>query len=128
MATQGGEDAPRDFSEILGDMPDEEEIVFNDSLRQKEASALNSIMSNSDFLDRCQKKLGLDAVSQIKTVHHGLGEESKIGQAVEAVVTKYGAPHLMPSAIGERISDDSACFSLLNLLRYAGAETAAKTE
>eukprot|EP00930_Biecheleria_cincta_P062842 TRINITY_DN48292_c0_g1_i1.p2 TRINITY_DN48292_c0_g1~~TRINITY_DN48292_c0_g1_i1.p2 ORF type:complete len:141 (-),score=25.65 TRINITY_DN48292_c0_g1_i1:45-413(-) len=116
----------RDFSEIAADMPDEEEIVFDNAMREADADALSKLMQDTAFLGRCGQCLGTDKVAELQNIHGGLGPPSNVGKLVEAVVSKYGAPHLRPTEIDGRVDNDTACFSLLNLLRYAANEQ--KTE
>lgn len=98
----------RDFGDIAADMPDEEEIVFDGPMKAAEAAALTSLMR-------------AEAVELAQQVYKKLGSSEHVGEAVEAVVTKYGAPHLRPTDIEGRSEQDTACWSLINLLKYAAA-------
>ncbi|CAL1151865.1 unnamed protein product [Cladocopium goreaui] len=111
----------RDFGDIAADMPDEEEIVFDGPMKAAEAAALTSLMNNSSFLTRCSQRCGAEAVELAQQVYKKLGSSEHVGEAVEAVVTKYGAPHLRPTDIEGRSEQDTACWSLINLLKYAAA-------
>ncbi|CAK9105514.1 unnamed protein product [Durusdinium trenchii] len=104
-------------------MPEEEEIVFDGSMKAAEAAALTSLMHDSAFLTRCTRRCGPEAVELAQQVYEQLSsQEEAVGMAVEAVVTKYGAPHLRPTDIQSRSEQDTACWSLINLLKYAAAE------
>eukprot|EP00435_Cladocopium_sp_Y103_P056162 s236_g18.t2 len=116
----------RDFGDIAADMPDEEEIVFDGPMKAAEAAALTSLMNNSSFLTRCSQRCGAEAATNPAKhgqVYEKLGSSEHVGEAVEAVVTKYGAPHLRPTDIEGRSEQDTACWSLINLLKYAAACT-----
>eukprot|EP00438_Fugacium_kawagutii_P007327 Skav235721 [mRNA] locus=scaffold280:661261:666025:+ [translate_table: standard] len=113
------EEDARDFSEIGADMPDEEEIVFDSKMRAAEAAALTSLMNDNSFLTRCSQRCGVEAVEIAQQAYKNLSSE--LGESVEAVVTKYGAPHLRPTDIQGRSEQDTACWSLINLLKYAAA-------
>mmetsp|Transcript_116247 Transcript_116247/g.248668 ORF Transcript_116247/g.248668 Transcript_116247/m.248668 type:complete len:160 (+) Transcript_116247:95-574(+) len=116
------EGRPRDFSEIAADMPDEEELVWDAGMREADAKALSALMANEPFLERCERKCGVENMAAIRKSHEVVSARD-VGQAVESVVEHYGAPHLRPTSIAERASDeasaDGACWSMLNLLRYA---------
>eukprot|EP00913_Durusdinium_trenchii_P004751 g4412.t1 len=90
----------RDFSEIAADMPEEEEIVFDGSMKAAEAAALTSLMHDSAFLTRCTRRCGPEAVELAQQVYEQLSSQEE--------------------AVGSE--QDTACWSLINLLKYAAAE------
>ncbi|CAK0844597.1 unnamed protein product [Prorocentrum cordatum] len=93
-------DGCRDFAEIGADMPDEEDVVFDDAMREADAAALAALMSNEAFLARCRKCCGESNAEGIQSNHRAL-DGAAVGEVVEKVVTTYGAPHLRPVAILE---------------------------
>mmetsp|Transcript_11510 Transcript_11510/g.19104 ORF Transcript_11510/g.19104 Transcript_11510/m.19104 type:complete len:149 (-) Transcript_11510:29-475(-) len=128
-AADGGEEREeeevRDFAEIGADLPDEEEIVFDSDMKEADASALSTLMCNEEFLARCEHRCGPGNVATMRDIYSKL-KEKNVGDLSEAVVTKYGAPHLRPVSILGRSSDegtaDGACWSSFNFLKYAAAE------
>merc|ERR1712060_749645 len=108
-------------------MPDEEDLVYDDDMRTADVAALATIMMHSEFMARCERRLGVEKLAQMQENHSKIdGEEGKhVGQIVEEVVTTYEAPHLRPVSILERAGDenaaDPACYSLMSLLNYAVA-------
>mmetsp|Transcript_9419 Transcript_9419/g.24399 ORF Transcript_9419/g.24399 Transcript_9419/m.24399 type:complete len:138 (-) Transcript_9419:119-532(-) len=115
-------DEARDFSEIAADLPDDEDIEFNDDMRQADNKALEAVMADAAIMQRCERRLGVDNMAALWRNHHSLAS-SDMGQVVEAVVTTYGAPHLRPTSIQERLAEEStadgACWSLLSFFNYA---------
>ncbi|CAJ1349790.1 unnamed protein product [Effrenium voratum] len=95
------------------------EIIFDEPMKAAEASALTTLMSDASFLTRCTERCGAETVEKIQQIYGKLESSKSLGQAVEAVVTKYGAPHLRPTDIQTRAEDDTACWSVVNLLKYA---------
>merc|ERR1712039_1090965 len=108
-------------------MDDDEDIVYDDDMRAAEAAALSSLMSDSEFMARCERKLGVESLQTMRTQHEAIlaSEDKQVGKIIEEVVNTYGAPHLRAVAIldraGEEATADPACYSLKTLLNYSKA-------
>mmetsp|Transcript_26371 Transcript_26371/g.85172 ORF Transcript_26371/g.85172 Transcript_26371/m.85172 type:complete len:118 (+) Transcript_26371:225-578(+) len=110
-------------------MPDDEDVVFDDAMRESDVSALSKLMADMSFQERCSKTCGAEKMDQFRANHRKV-ESGDVGRVVEAVVNLYGAPHLRPSTILEKAADENAatgaCWSLVTFMQYAAARSAAE--
>jgi hypothetical protein len=122
-------------------------LAVDDASRHAEARALALLMSNEAFLSRCKAVLGGE--ESVAALHSQFArllaivearflcverQQRAVGTLVCGVAQHYGAPHLRPIQLEERLSSgqgDAACYSLRALLGYCmelGLETPPQIE
>lgn len=98
--------------------PEVEKVLFDSEMREADAAALCKLMANQDLLRRCSEA-SFDESSMLANFAI-LRSNADLGKTIERVVRRYNAPQLRPVLIAHREwMDDTACFSLHNLLHYS---------